>query len=61
HSIQIEINRALYMNEKTLRRLPRAARLQDDLQGTLESFRSYCDAALTPKQKPAAKRRPPQV
>jgi N-formylglutamate deformylase len=61
HSIQIEINRALYMNEKTLRQLPRARRLQDDLRGTIEKFRSYCDAALTPMPKPATKRRPPQV
>lgn len=61
HSIQIEINRALYMNEKTLRRLPRAARLQDDLRSALESFRDYCDAALTPAQKPAAKQRPPRL
>jgi N-formylglutamate deformylase len=60
HSIQIEINRALYMNEKTLRRLPRAVRLQDDLRSALESFRSYCDATLTPAQKHAPKQRPPR-
>jgi len=61
HSIQIEINRALYMNEKTLRRLPRAARLQNDLCEVIENFRSYCDATLAQAQKPAATRRPPQL
>lgn len=51
HSIQIEINRALYMNEKTLRRLPRMKRLQADLQDVMQQFRQYCDATLPPAQK----------
>lgn len=49
HSIQIEINRALYMNEKNLRRLPRMKRLQNDLQDVLGRFQQYCDAALPAK------------
>lgn len=53
HSIQVEINRALYMNEKTLRRLPRMKTLQADLQSAIESFRAYCDAACGYAQKPA--------
>lgn len=60
HSIQIEINRALYMDEKSLRRLPRMKRLQNDLRDVIESFRAYCDATLAPVRKNAATPRPPR-
>ncbi|MBW7910419.1 MAG: N-formylglutamate amidohydrolase [Alphaproteobacteria bacterium] len=61
HSIQVEINRALYMNEKTLRRLPRMKQLQTDLEDTLRSFRAYCDAACAYAQKSAPKKGSPRI
>lgn len=48
HSIQIEINRALYMNEQNLRRLPRMQRLQADLQDAFAGFQQYCDGLFLP-------------
>ncbi len=62
HSIQIEINRALYMNEKTLRRLPRMKILQNDLLNVMQSFQRYCDATLPPaaQQSRAAKPHSPR-
>lgn len=62
HSIQIEINRALYMNEKTLRRLPCMKTLQNDLRDVMQSFQRYCDATLLPaaQQNRAAKPHSPR-
>lgn len=61
HSIQIEVNRALYMNETTLRRLPRMKKLQTDLRDALGAFRDYCDATLPSAAHPAQQRpRPPR-
>lgn len=44
HSIQIEINRGLYMDEKTL--CPHAGmhKLKGDLRAVVAQFRDYCDA-----------------
>lgn len=52
HSIQIEINRALYMDEKTLRPHAGMRRLKADLQVVIADFRDYCDA-LPPVAPPA--------
>jgi N-formylglutamate amidohydrolase len=35
HAVQIEVNRAIYMNEKTLERLPRFEQLAADLAGVI--------------------------
>ncbi|HEX2753265.1 MAG TPA: N-formylglutamate amidohydrolase [Alphaproteobacteria bacterium] len=43
HSIQIEINRALYMNEKSLRSHRGMRRLRQDLKEVISDFRDYCD------------------
>ena len=58
HSIQIEINRALYMNEKTLRRLPRMKTLQNDLQDVMQTFQRYCDATLPPAAQQTTRAKP---
>ncbi len=60
HAIQIEINRALYLNEKnvTLRKAD-AARLSADLKDIISAFRDYCDGpAFAAHSAPAAPRTP---
>lgn len=49
HSIQIEINRALYMNEKSLRPHAGMRRLKADLRDVIERFRDYADGLPPPK------------
>ena len=44
HSIQIEVNRALYMDEKTLRPHAGMRRLKADLRSVMTQFRDYCDS-----------------
>jgi N-formylglutamate deformylase len=44
HSLQIEINRALYMDEENIELLPKAAILKADLKEIMGSFAAYCEA-----------------
>jgi N-formylglutamate amidohydrolase len=46
HAMQIEFNRSLYMNEQTLTKVPRFARLQDDLAGLITSLIEAFDAGF---------------
>jgi N-formylglutamate deformylase len=45
HSLQIEINRALYMDESTRERSPRFDTLKADIDQVLASVRAYVEAA----------------
>lgn len=45
HSIQIEINRALYMDEKTLRPHAGMQKLKADMKSVIIDFKNYCNAA----------------
>lgn len=44
HSIQLELNRALYMDEETLEFTAGAAKLKEDLKDILRDFALFCDA-----------------
>jgi N-formylglutamate deformylase len=46
HSLQIEVDRSLYMDQKTLERLPGFCRLQDDLGRLVEAIARYIRAQL---------------
>lgn len=48
HSIQLELNRALYMDEETLEFTTKAAKLKEDLKDIVRDFAAHCDA-LKPK------------
>lgn len=48
HSIQLELNRALYMGEESLAFTAGAARLKEDLKEIVRDFADYCDG-LRPK------------
>ncbi len=52
HALQIEINRALYMDEKTMERSPIYPRLRHDLCGLVKTLSEA--AALSPDQRAAA-------
>jgi N-formylglutamate deformylase len=54
HSIQIEINRALYMNEKNLHRHAGMQKLKSDLQDVIRDFRDICDATVPVMPQPQA-------
>jgi N-formylglutamate amidohydrolase len=56
HSIQVEINRRLYMDEDTLAPLPGRAKLKEDLREIMSAFADWC-AALPPPP-PAVEKRP---
>ena len=58
HSIQVEINRRLYMDEETVAPLPAMAKLRDDLKDVMTSFVAFCDK--WPVQKPAPAAKPPK-
>jgi N-formylglutamate deformylase len=52
HSVQVEVNRALYMDEKSLQLKPEFAKLQADLQDIMGEFVNWCDGpavARTPR------------
>lgn len=54
HALQVEINRALYLDENSLRLNARAPQLKADLRDILRDFRDYCDApAFAPAPAPA--------
>lgn len=44
HSVQVEVNRALYMDEKSLQLKPEFAKLQADLQDIMGEFINWCDS-----------------
>jgi N-formylglutamate deformylase len=55
HSLQIEINRALYMDERTRERLPGFDALKADIDHVLAAVRAYVEAmaaALPPRHRP---------
>jgi len=46
HSLQIEVDRALYMNQKTLEKSPTFDRLQADITGLIEALKSFAGTRL---------------
>lgn len=58
HSIQIEINRALYMDEKTLRPHAGMQTLKADLRAVMTQFRDYCDSRPMPSAAKVLKKQP---
>lgn len=63
HSVQIEINRRLYMDEKTLKPIPNFKKLQKDLAKLVTLMTDYAatkipEANLKADQRPNPKRRP---
>lgn len=50
HSLQIEVDRALYMDQKTLEKTPGFARLQADITQLIEALRSFAAASLEERQ-----------
>ncbi|MDI1228838.1 MAG: N-formylglutamate amidohydrolase [bacterium] len=54
HSLQVEVNRALYMDEKTLQLKPEFAQLQNDLREIMGDFIGWCDSpAVASKPQPS--------
>lgn len=51
HSIQIEMNRALYMDEKSLRPHAGMQKLKADLKSVMVDFKGFCDAMPPPQPK----------
>ena len=47
-SLQIELNRALYLNEQTRELLPRANSLRDDIAEILQDIATHVRSAITP-------------
>lgn len=59
HSVQVEVNRALYMDEKTLQLKPQFAALQNDLRGIMSDFIAWCDSpAVASRPQPPAGAKP---
>ncbi len=50
HSVQLEINRALYMDEETLERTARFSALQQDLATLIHDVGAWIDMQLQPEQ-----------
>jgi N-formylglutamate amidohydrolase len=48
HSLQIEIDRSLYMDQRTLEKLPGFDRLQADLARLVEALRDFVEARVQP-------------
>jgi N-formylglutamate deformylase len=46
HSLQIEVDRALYMDQKTLEKIPAFARLQADITELIEALKGFAMARL---------------
>lgn len=57
HSLQLEINRGLYMDEDSLALKPESAKLKADLEAVMRDFVAYCDSV--PACQPAPQPRPP--
>jgi N-formylglutamate amidohydrolase len=47
HSLQIEVNRRLYMNEETLERTPGFAKLRSDIDALVAAIAAYANDQLT--------------
>lgn len=55
HSVQVEVNRALYMDEKTLQLKPQFTALQNDLREIMCDFIAWCDSpAVASRPRPSA-------
>jgi N-formylglutamate deformylase len=52
HSLQIEVDRALYMDQKTLERSPGFARLEADITALIEALRGFARAELERRRQP---------
>ena len=50
HSVQLEINRALYMDEETLERTARFSALQQDMATLVQDVGAWIDVQLQPEQ-----------
>ncbi|MBI1215108.1 MAG: N-formylglutamate amidohydrolase [Alphaproteobacteria bacterium] len=60
HSIQIELNRKLYMDEETLDLLPEAQKLKADLKDIVADFAQWCEGNIPAAQNsPASKAQKP--
>jgi len=46
HSLQIEVDRALYMNQKTLEKSPAFDQLRADITGLIEALKSFTSARI---------------
>ena len=46
HSLQIEVDRALYMDQKTLEKSPGFDRLQADITELIEAIKGFAEARL---------------
>jgi N-formylglutamate deformylase len=54
HSLQIEVDRALYMDQKTLEKTPGFLRLQDDITHLIEALATFASARLDEGRRAAA-------
>jgi N-formylglutamate amidohydrolase len=54
HSLQIEVDRALYMDQKTLAKTPNFAQLQDDIAHLIEALTTFVSARLDDGRRAAA-------
>jgi N-formylglutamate deformylase len=54
HSLQIEVDRALYMDQKTLEKAPGFTRLQEDITHLIEALKSFAGAGLDQRTRAAA-------
>jgi N-formylglutamate deformylase len=54
HSLQIEVDRALYMDQKTLEKAPGFLRLQDDITHLIEALATFASARLDEGRRAAA-------
>ncbi|MBO0737242.1 MAG: N-formylglutamate amidohydrolase [Alphaproteobacteria bacterium] len=54
HSLQIEVDRALYMNQKTLQKTEGFAQLQTDICALVDALRSYTSVRLDKTMRTAA-------
>ena len=52
HSLQIEVDRALYMDQKTLEKSPGFVRLQADITALIEALRGFASAELEKGREP---------
>jgi N-formylglutamate deformylase len=54
HSLQIEVDRALYMDQKTLEKAPGFAQLQADITQLIETLATFASARLDEGRRAAA-------
>ena len=58
HCLQIEINRAIYMNETTRELLPKAGNVKADLHGVLRAIARHIRSITAPNSQPLSKEIP---